>query len=247
VMGTTLVHRQDETALGFHVSNVVTPGTEEATILFGVDGEWSRLSLVSEYRVGGAALVQERGDEIARSVSLYGSGALGRVFGKVEASYADPGTTWFSWERPIGPQFVSLEGGYRLEAGVIAKLNDTLKWDQTLSWEGPGSSGGSALVATAGPRIKVGPGELAALAGLVIGSDSMEPLTQIEYALQPGRLGAAWSARLAAGLLRGETTFVEGAYTWEGRRFRLGAGLRYEYGEGSDPDPAVLISFQPQY
>lgn len=238
-----------ETRVGLHASDVIAVDGSPGTFTLGLEGEWIRTQGPTRLTLFGQLFTRHRGDEAARTVSLGGSGAAGRVRGQFRLDYVESSLATFPWFQKDLDGVVSEEPFYRISAGVSASVLPAygLNWSQDLRWRRAVDSSVSHLGVTTGPEVLWGPGNLAVQGGILFAPQGIKPLAQVRYIIRPNDSGLEFELTAATHSLDGDGPVLYGWFGLDGEELGIGAAVRFEEGPHGELAPAVYFSLHPKF
>lgn len=239
----------NEARVGLHASDEIAVDGSPGTLTLGLEGEWIRTQGPTSLIFFGKVLTRHRGDEAARTLSLGGGGAAGRVSGQVRVDYVESSLSTFPWFQRDLDVVVAEEPFYRISAGVSAAVlpDYGLKWSQDLRWRRGVDSSVSRLGLTTGPEMLLGPGNLAVQGGLLFAPQGIKPLAQVRYLIRPNVAGFEFELTAATHSLDKDGPVLYGWFGVDGEDLGIGAALRLEEGSQGGVAPAVYFSLHPKF
>lgn len=238
-----------ETRVGLHASDEIAVDGSPGTFTLGLEGEWVRRQGPTSLVFFGKVLTRHRGDEAARTLSLGGGGAAGRVSGEVRLDYVERSLTTFPWFQRDLDVVVAEVPFYRISAGVSAAVlpDYGLKWSQDMRWRREIDSSVSRLGLTTGPEVLLGPGNLAVQGGFLFAPQGIKPLAQVRYLVRPNVTGFEFELTAATHSLDSDGPVLFGWFGLDGEDLGIGAALRLEEGHQGGVAPAIYFSLHPKF
>lgn len=238
-----------ETRVGLHASDVIAVDGSPGTFTLGLEGEWIRTQGPTRLALFGQLFTRHRGEEAARTLSLGGSGASGRVRGEVRLDYIESSLATFPWFQKDLDGVVAEEPFYRISAGLSASVLPAygLNWSQDMRWRREVDSSVSRLGVTTGPEVLWGPGNLAIQGGVLFAPLGVKPMAQVRYTIRPNDSGLEFEVTAATHSLDGDGPVLYGWFGLDGEELGIGAAVRLEEGPKGEVEPAVYLSLHPKF
>lgn len=238
-----------ETRVGLHASDVIAVDGSPGTFTLGLEGEWTRTQGPTRLSLFGQLFTRHRGDEAARTLSVGGTGAAGRVTGKFRLDYVENALATFPWFQKDLDGVVAEEPFYRISAGVSASVLPAygLNWSQDMRWRREVDSSVSRLGLTTGPEVVLGPGNLAVQGGVLFAPEGIKPLAQVRYLIRPNNAGLEFELTAATHSLDNSGPVLHGWFGLDGEELGIGAAIRLEEGSQGELAPAIYFSLHPKF
>lgn len=243
----------EETKIGLHLSDVLSlDSNQQSTFTVGVDGQWTRLKGPTSFSLGGRAFYRWQGSRSARTVSVMGTGASGRIHGRIRADYVESSLGTFPWFQQDLEGFSETAGDgpfYRAQLGVTASVIPAyrLNWSQEVKWRRPVSEGPRVMSVTTGPQFDVGSGTLGAQGGVLFDNGGVAPIWQIRYEHRPFQSNVDFQLTMATRSLDGDEPVVYGWIGVVGQRVDFGAAIHFEKSSHGTLEPAIYFSVHPKF
>lgn len=241
-----------EAKVGLHLSDEIAIATQDHTLTVGVDGEWSRTQGPFSFSMGGHAFFRQQGDMAARTVGIVGTGAAGRIYGRLRADYVEGSLGTFPWVQQDLEGLSEPDSGsplYRAQVSVMASVipQYRLNWSQEVKWRRFVDEPSGVMSVTTGPQFDVGSGTLGAQGGIIFGRDGVEPVWQIRYEHRPFRSNVDFQFTAATRSLDGDRPVVYGWLGVDGEGFGFGAAIHLQEDAKGRLSPAVYFSIHPKF
>lgn len=241
-----------ENRVGLHFSDVVTGDAAPNTLTVGADASWTRTQGPFSFSLGGQAFLRQKGEAIARTAGIAGTGVTGRIVARFRADYVEGSLGTFPWFQQDLEGLSQSAGDapfYRVQASVAASILPAygLNWSQEARWRGPAGGGDGVLSVTTGPQLNVGGGTFGIQGGILFDGLGVQPVWQLRYELRPLASNVDLQVTAATRSLDGDGPVLYGWLGIEGERLGFGAAVHFERTEAGNLSPAVYISVLPKF